>query len=278
MEIPSQYQKGLYRAILALIIIITVHFAVGLLADLKSANVAGNKDIYTIILSGHGEVNAVPDIANISFTISKDAKTVKEAQNSVAQIEKKVLELLKTDKVADKDIKTANASFYPKYEYSQAFCPPIPLGAGTAGVTSSLRSPYYCPPSKQVITGYTASESVTVKIRNTDDVGKIMQDLGTAGVSQLNGPDFAIDDEDGLKMAARKKAIDQAKAKAEALAKDLGVHLGHITNFSESGNYGGPIYYAKGMAADSTVATVPALIPKGENIISSDVTITYEIR
>lgn len=236
-----------------------------------------NKTENTIVITGHGEVSAVPDIANIYFTITKDAKTVKDAQAGVAIIETKALDLLKTKGIALKDIKTTNASFNPKYEYRQAICPSIPMGAGTAGVTVSPTSPYYCPPSKQVITGYTASENITVKIRNTDNVGDIMQGLGTTGVSDLSGPNFAIDNEDGLKAQARKIAIDEAQAKAKVLAKDLGIHLGKITSFNEGGNYPVPMY-ANAKSDSVSSSSVPAVIPTGENLITSDVTITYKIR
>lgn len=279
MEIPNQYVKNLYKVSLAFLIVLSLFFAVKLLAEFRSYGMMGSSEANTITLTGHGEVTAVPDIASVYFTISKDAKTVKEAQDAVAVIEKKALDLLKAKGVADKDIKTADASFYPKYEYKRAICPPIPMGVPSSGVESSMPSPYYCPPGKQIITGYTASESITVKIRNTLDVSAIMQGLGTTGVSNLSGPNFTIDDEDGLKAEARKKAIADAREKAEVLAKDLGVRLGRVANFSESGNYY-PMYYAKDamMGRGETSAPSPAEIPKGENTISSDVTITYEIR
>ena len=105
-----------------------------------------------------------------------------------------------------------------------------------------------------------------------------MQGLGTLGVSELNGPNFAIDNENDLKAEARKKAIEDAKKKAEVLAKDLGVHLGDITGFSESGNYYPMPMYSKGMALDSAQAPISAELPKGQNTISSDVTVTYEIK
>jgi len=96
--------------------------------------------------------------------------------------------------------------------------------------------------------------------------------------SDLNGPNFAIDNEDSLKDSARKLAIDEAKLKAKNLAKDLGIRLGKITSFSENGNYPVPMY-AKTMTSDTAVgASAPAQLPVGENIISSDVTITYEIK
>lgn len=279
MEIPEENKKKILKALLVLLIILSAYFAVRIFSEIKKDSLLGESTSpATISFSGHGEVTAIPDIANIYFTISKDDATVKNAQAGVAIIEKKALDLLKAKGVADKDIQTTNASFYPKYEYRRAVCPTIPTGAGTAGTTSSSSSPYYCPSSKQVLIGYTASESITVKVRNTDNVGDIMQGLGTTGVSDLSGPNFTIDKEDTLKAEARKKAIDNAKQKAEVLAKDLGVRLGKITSFSESGDY--PIMYAKSemMSAGITPAAAPAEIPKGENTISSDVTITYEIR
>jgi uncharacterized protein YggE len=280
MEIPEENKKKLFKALFVLLIILSAYFAVKIFSEIKKDSLLGESPSpATISFSGHGEVNAVPDIANVYFTISKDAATVKDAQDGVAVIEKKALDFLKTKSVADKDIQTANASFNPKYEYRQAICPPIPMGAGTAGVTVSPSSPYYCPTGKQVIIGYTASESITVKIRNTDDAGAIMQGLGLTGVSDLNGPNFAIDKEDALKAQARKLAIDDAKEKAKVLAKDLGVSLGKIASFSESGG-GYPIMYAQSAMMKDSVGTAPdpAVIPKGENTISSDVTITYEIK
>ena len=270
MEKSQDYKKNLYRVLVVLGIVLCLFFVARFLSEFRSYGMMGDRVENTISFSGHGEVTAVPDIANVYFTISKDAKTVKEAQELVAQIEKKSLDFLKANSILEKDIKTSNASFYPKYEYVNDTKIAMPCNQ------------YGCPPQpgKNIITGYTASESITVKVRKTDDVGKIMQGLGELGVSDLNGPNFAIDNEDGLKAEARKKAIDDAKSKAKILAKDLGIRLGKIASFSENGNYPGPMMYGKAtmMVADGARESAPAEIPKGENIISSDVTITYEIR
>ena len=257
------------------LIVVSVYLAVRIYSELKKDSLLGeNATPATISFSGHGEVTAPPDIANIYFTISKDASTVKDAQTGVATIEKGALGVLKAKGVADKDIQTANASFNPKYEYKQAVCPPVPMPLNGSGAIS----PTYCNPSKQVLVGYTASESITVKVRNTDTVGDIMQALGTTGVTNLSGPDFSIDNPDALQAQARKLAIDDAKAKAEVLAKDLGVHLGKIESFSDNNTT--PIMYAenKSMGLSAAVpAAAPAVIPAGQNTITSDVTITYEI-
>lgn len=269
MEIPSQYIRNLYKVLLTLFVILCLFFVVKLLVEFRSYSMMGSSESNVITLSGHGEISAVPDIANVYFTIHKDAKTVKEAQASVALVEKSALDLLKSSSIEDKDIKTSSASFNPKYKYvydSKAYC-----------------TDFGCPPSSgnSVITGYEAYESITVKVRNTDDVGTIMQGLGGLGVTDLSGPNFSIDNEDTLKAEARAKAIEDAQEKAKVLADDLGVRLGRIASFSEGGSYM-PLYYAKDAVANESMtagaAPAPATLPKGENTITSDVTITYEIR
>lgn len=282
METLEENKKMFFRVLGVLAVVLVVYLAVKIIYEVKKTSLLGEDTTpATISFSGHGEVTAVPNIANIYFTITKDAATVKDAQAGVATIEKSALAVLQAKGVADKDIQTADASFNPKYEYKQAVCPqppvPIPMNEGVS--SSTIVSPTYCNPGKQVIVGYTASESITVKIRNTDSVGGIMQALGTTGVSNLSGPDFSIDNPDALQVQARKLAIDDAKAKAQVLAKDLGVSLGKIESFSDD-NTNGVLYAprAEVMSGNATTASAPAVIPAGQNTITSDVTITYEIK
>ncbi|OGI73064.1 hypothetical protein A3D42_01935 [Candidatus Nomurabacteria bacterium RIFCSPHIGHO2_02_FULL_41_18] len=266
-------KSNLMKAGLVFVVILSAYFTVKALAEIKSYGRTSSLEISTITLSGHGEVIAVPDIATISFTISKVAKTAKEAQEAVAQVEQKALEFLRGNGVEDKDIKTENASVYPKYEWKRTPCPLSSSG------TEMMIFPPCISDGKNVLLGYEANESITMKVRKVDDAGEIMQGLGAVGVSNLNGPNFAIDNEDGLKMEARKKAIEDARGKAKILAKDLGVRLGKIVSFSENGYDPYPVMYGKAMMAEDAASLPPAPeLPKGENTISSDVSITYEIR
>lgn len=266
MENTNEQQKGMvFKALVVFLAVMSVYYAVGIFRGFghDKGSMNGN-DSHVITLTGHGEVQAVPDIANVYFTISKDAKTVKEAQDTVAGIEKKALDVLKANDVEAKDYKTTNNSFSPKYETK----PYMPC------------TQWNCPSNNATIVGYTAAESITVKVRNTDNVAKIMQELGTAGVTDLSGPNFSIDEEDTLTAQARKEAIADAQTKAKALARDLGVDLGDIVSFSEGGNYPVSMYAKAGnMAMDSMAVQAPraAEIPKGENTITSDVTLTFEI-
>ncbi|MDQ3244833.1 MAG: SIMPL domain-containing protein [bacterium] len=257
MEIKIENHKNLHKALVVFLTVLSIFVVVKTLHSFKEDRWNGKDGGIesTIIISGHGEMKAVPDIATISFSITKEAKTIKEAQTQVTEIEKKVLEVLKTNKVDDKDIKTTNSSFYPKYKYD-------------------YKGAYY--PQNSTISGYEVTENIEVKIRDIDTTGALIEGLGAIGVNNLHGPNFAIDEEDDLKDEARKLAIDDAKDKAQQLAKDLGVRLGKIVSFSENSNY--PIIYAKNESlVDSAQSSAPEL-PKGENTISSNVTITYKIR
>jgi uncharacterized protein YggE len=276
MDTLEKNKKRVFSALTILLIIFSIYCIVKIYSEIKKDSMLGeNTTPATISFSGHGEVKATPDVANIYFTITKDAKTVEDAQAGVAAVEKSALDVLNAKGVDEKDIQTTDASFNPKYEYKQAVCPIMPLSSNGSAVVA----PTYCPSGKQTLVGYTASESITVKIRNTDNVGIIMQSLGTTGISDLSGPDFTIDNPDMLQIQARKIAIDDAKNKAQILAKDLGVSLGKITDFSESGET--PVMYAanKVMPLSAEVpAATGAVIPQGQNTITSDVTITYEIK
>ncbi len=258
--------KRFIKICTAFIAILCVCAVVVLFKIVSNDDLGANIPPNTISFSGHGEVQAVPDIATIYFTVEASKGTQGEASDEVNTKTKKILDFIKSSGVAERDIKTEGYNSYPKYSnpevcpmyYGQGIMPPCRVG-------------------ESKIIGYTVSQSITVKVRKVDDASKVIDGINKIGVTNMSGPNLTIDNEDTLKAEARQKAIDDAKAKAKELASQLGVHLEKISNFSEGGNY--PIMYGKAeaMSADS-VAPVPSQIPKGENTISSDVTITYEIR
>lgn len=270
MDNLTKEKSNLIKVVFVLVIIISVYFLVDIASGIKSysfigSGVAGSS---TISFEGKGEVSAKPDLATISFTLRDNQKELKNAQDKVATKENAVLAFLDTQNINKKDIKTENYSSYPKYDY----------GNPCFGRLDVLGVP--CKQEAPKIIGYEVSESVSVKIHDLTKAGEVIKGIGVIGVDQMNGPNFSIENQDGLKQQARKIAIDDAKAKAEILSHDLGVRLVRIVNFSESGNYAMPMYMEKmslGGSATSAPAPNPAL-PTGENKITSNVTITYEIR
>ena len=218
----------------------------------------------TITVSGEGIVFAVPDTAEFTYSVQDTEKDVQTAQTAVSTKGNAILAYLKAQGIADTDVQTTDYSVNPQYDYSQQVCP--------AGV--------YCPSGNGTLTGYQASESVTVKVRDTSKAGAILSGVGSKGATNVSSLNFTVADEKSLEAQARGKAIDDARTQAQALASQLGVSLVRIVGFSEGG---GPVYYAKGVsmtmdAAGSAPAPVAPDIATGQNQITSDVSVTYEIR
>ena len=217
----------------------------------------------TISISGYGEAFAVADVATFSFTVSSKKATVAAAQeDATAKINTATAYLVDAG-VDKKDIKTTDYSVYPQYEYRAQACP-----AGG-----------YCPGGTQVLTGYEVRQTTSVKARDTAKAGDLLAGVGSKGATEVSGLDFTFDDPNKLQTEARGKAISDAKQKADALAKQLGVRLVRIVSYNDNGRY--PIYYAKAEAASYSIGgggRVTPEIPVGEDKIISQVNITYEIK
>lgn len=215
----------------------------------------------TISVQAEGEVIAVPDIATFSFGVNITSESVESAQEESAKVMNLAIAYLTDNGIEEKDIKTTNYYVSPKYEYN--YC---------IGIN--------CPPQESQLVGYEVNQSVEVKVRETNKAGEILSGIGAQGVTNVSGLNFTIDDETALQDEARSKAVKEARKKAEQLAEDLGVKLKKVVSFSEDNNYGGgPEYAIRAMdgAVKSSVSVAPQL-PIGENIIISNVYITYEIR
>ncbi len=242
------------KILMVLAILVTLLVCVKFVGAVKNMNrMTDVAKATTIDVSGEGKSFAIPDIANVSFTVEEKGVTVHEAQEVVTKKTNDAIAFLKSSEIAEKDIQTTNYSANPQYDYSY----------------SGGRAPR--------LTGYIVSNTITVKIRDTAQVGKIIDGLGSKGVTGLSGPNFSVDDPNAVNAEARAKAIADAKAKAEVLAKDLGVRLVRIVRFSENGRGAYPMpMYAKDMAQGVGGATPEFAV--GENTYTSSVMITYEIR
>lgn len=219
-----------------------------------------------ITVEGYGEVDATPDIATLSFSVEETASTVEQAQEAATKKMNDTLAYLEDQDIDEEDIKTTGYNAYPKYEWVQEICV-----AGTV-----------CPPGKSTQVGFTVSQNVSIKIRDIDNAGTVLAGIGKTGVTNISGLSFGIDDDAGLREEAQKLAIQDAKARAKRLAKELGVKLDDLVNFYEqSGGYPEPYMMrseAMGLGGASDAAMAVPELPAGENTISSRVSVTYEIK
>jgi len=245
---------------------LALFLVVATLVSLKSYRYVGSgvPATNTITVNGDGEVFAVPDTATFSVTVQEEAKEVKNAQETATTKGNAIITYLKKQGVDEKDIQTTDYSVYPQYDYTNAAC-----------------SGGYCPPGKQTLRGFQVSQTLTIKVRDTKKAGDLLSGVGSLGATSVSGLSFTIDDQDQLEAEARGKAITKARAKAEVLAKSLGVTLVRVVGFDENG--GGQIYYAKAemMSADvgrGGAATPSPEIPTGQNKITSNVSVTYEVQ
>lgn len=254
--------KKISISVFILLVVVSLFTIIKIVNEVKSSSYIGRGDqpVNMISINGEGEVLAVSDIASIVINLSKEANTAKESQTLLNESLVKTLSYLKEQQIEDKDIKSEYGGLNPKYSYEKCYV-------------------YPCP-SEQKIVGYTATQSITVKIREVDSANTIKTGLAEIGITDISGPTFSIDNEDNFKDQARSQAINDAKAKAEILAKELGVKLGKVVSFYENNGNGYQRYELKSamtssVAMDSVAAPT---LPKGENKITSNVTITYEIK
>jgi len=250
-----------FTALTAFLAVLVISTGVDVVNKIKQGKYIGREieTQNTITVSATSEVYAKPDLGLVSFSVVNEAKTVGEAMSENTKKMNAVINAVKDQSVETKDLKTTNFSIYPRYEWQgRTGLPPYPQG-------------------KRVLVGYEVNQSLEVKIRVLEKIGEILEAGADAGANQVGNLQFTIDNEDELKKQAREQAINEAKAKAQELALQLGLKLVRIVNFSESGVVPPiPGFYAMEKAVGMGGDEAPE-IQTGENKIEVTVTITYEI-
>jgi len=206
-----------------------------------------------IAVSGLGEVKTRPDMATISTGVVSEAATAKEAlaKNNAAMAA--VIAALKNAGVAEDAIQTSDFSVSPKY-------PPYQPNQTTA----------------PRIVGYTVSNQVTAKVKDLAKLGGILDTLVQSGSNQINGIAFGVDEPKAQLDEARKKAVADARARAELYAEAAGVSLGKVIQISESTAVMPPVPMYRREAAMAADSSVP--IAAGTQMVSATVSITFEIQ
>ena len=246
-----------YLTVFASVLIVLLAVWVGVLTrnSVKEYRYIGQsaEQKHSINITGEGKVVAVPDIAKIQLGLQTEDKSVAKAQKDNTEKMNAVIEKLKKDFSIDgKDIQTANYSIYPQYDWTD---------------------------NRQILRAYQVSQSVNVKIRDLSKISEILNIVGQAGLNQVGGLSFDVDEPENLKQQARELAIKNAKEKAEALAKIAGVNLGRIISFSEYSSDFGPRPY-DGYAAKSIGMGGSAAAPEiasGSAEITVTANVEYEI-
>jgi uncharacterized protein len=205
----------------------------------------------TVTVSASGIVSAEPDEAMIATGVTSEAKTAREALSKNSEAMKKVIADLKGKGIEAKDIQTTQFNIEPVYVYPKEGQPPV-------------------------LNGYRAHNMVSVKVRNLDKLGDVLDQLVTAGSNQMNGITFDVSKAETLKDEARKAAIANALRRAKLYAAAAGADVGEIVQISEDVTFTGPqpMQYSKARAASAE--SVP--VERGSMDLEARVTATWKLK
>jgi uncharacterized protein len=201
-----------------------------------------------ISVTGEARISVPPDLAQIDAGVTSEAKTAREASDANNAAMGKVLLALKGAGLDEKDYQTSRLSLQPQYSSK--------TGSPTA------------------ITGYRASNRVTIRLRDVTKVASMIDTLVTAGANEIGGINFMVSQASKLLDDARGQAVADARRKAEIYAKAASVTLGAPLSISEEGA-AQPLFRAR-MAAPMAAAPVP--IAQGEETLSITVGMTWAIK
>lgn len=207
----------------------------------------------TLSVSGMGEVKSAPDELNLSAGVTTQATTAAQALVANSRAMNAVFATLKRLGIPEKDIQTSDFSVQPQYQS----CKP-----GTS-----------CQPR---IVGYQVSNTVDVTVEDMDKTGAVLDALVSSGSNQIGGINFSIHDPKPLLRTARAAAVADAIERAQTYAKAAGITLGPILSIDENGNEATRHIYK--VAAGYMANAAPAPIAGGEESVSVNVTVTWQIQ
>lgn len=227
--------------------------------ELKAFGQIGKSPEFQNVLpvTGKGEILVVPNIGSFTFTVSESGANVGIAQDKATEKNNKAIGYLKGQGIEAKDIQTVGYNAYPEYEYVQAT-------------------------GKQNLKGYKVDQITTVKIRKADQSGEILSAIGALSVANVSGLTFTVDDQDILMRQARDAAISDAREQAKKLADQLGLRIGKVVGYYESGPafpmYNEAMNDGATMMKGQVMSATPPQIEVGQQKVTSTVTVNFEIK
>lgn len=221
-------------------------------ADAQQRGEPSRMEGAALVITAEAQVAQAPDLATVTAGVLTEGRTAEAALADNARKMNGVMTSLRQSGIAPRDIQTSNISLNPQYVYNQNEAPRI--------------------------TGYQASNTVTVRVRNLSNLGRTLDSLVGQGGNQLQGVSFSIDKADEAMDAARREAMKKARARADLYAEAAGLRVSRIVSISEGGAAPPPmpVHMMARMAAD--VSPAPTPIAAGEVNVAASVTVMFELR
>ncbi|TIP23504.1 MAG: SIMPL domain-containing protein, partial [Mesorhizobium sp.] len=191
--------------------------------------------------------------AILTLSVMREAKTARAALDANNDAMAAVIAAMKSAGIADRDLQTAGIQINPRYNYTNK-------ADGS---------------QEAELVAYQVTNTLSVRVRDVDKTGDILDKAVSLGVNQGGGIAFTNDDPKATITEARKKAVADALAKAKTLAAAAGVNLGKVIEITDQNVAPAPMPL-NAKAFDAARAAVP--VQAGENSYTVQVTVTFELK
>lgn len=217
-----------------------------------------------IWVTGEGTLTMEPDLAVLNIGVETTGKTVAEANGDAARAMDAIVSALRARGIEGTDVQTRSFNIFPMYEYGEVF-------------ENGRRT------NKQTLVGYRVSNSASIKIRDLDAVGEVIDEVASAGgdATRINGISFTVEDPKPFMEQLREMAVLDAIAKADQFALLTNVVRGSLVFISESGR-GGSVIQNQGfdvrMAFAEAAPLASTSISGGELELRLSVQVVFSIQ
>ena len=202
-------------------------------------------------VSAHAEASRVPDVASLSTGVVTQAADANAALAANAKQMNQVMAAIKAAGIAEKDIQTSGINVSPQYKYTDNQPP--------------------------AITGYQASNTVSIKVREIGKLGEVLDALVASGANQVNGPSFEIDEPEAVYDEARRAALEKARQRAQMYAKSLDLKVRRIVSISEGGGFQPPQPMMRMAKAEAFDAAGASPVSPGETTLTANLDVVFEL-
>lgn len=217
----------------------------------QNANCCSQPSPSVLNINASADLKQSPDIAIISAGVVTQSRNAKTAMSDNANKMAAAFAAIKAAGIADRDMQTSGISLQPQYVYEENKPPRI--------------------------TGYQASNNLTVRIRQMDKVGAVLDAVVAQGINQISGPSFSIDNPDAALDKAREEAMQTAMRRANIYARASGMKIKRVVSINESGGYQQP--QPMPMMAMARMEKADAMTPVagGEVTMSIQLNVQFEL-
>lgn len=199
-------------------------------------------------VSARAEASRAPDVATLSAGVVTQAADANAALRANAEQMNRLMQAIRAAGIHERDVQTSGLNVHPQYRHVDNESP--------------------------VITGYQASNTVNLKLRDVGRLGQVLDALVASGANQVHGPSFEIDQPEAVYDEARRKALDLARQRAEMYAGALDLRVRRIVSISEGGGFVRPMPMMRMAAMDMSESSP---VSPGETTLTASLDVVFEL-